>query len=127
MASSLVEKMRVKENQRIGIVNAPVECKEALAPLPAGATLGESLGGPYDLIWYFARTKQELARDVEAVRDSVVPGGIIWLSYPKGGSGVDTDLKRDVMWQVAEPAGLQAVSQIAVDDVWSALRFKPTP
>jgi hypothetical protein len=50
-------------------------------------------------------------------------GGLLWATYPKAGQ-MDTDLKREVVWECAEAVGMDTVSQIAVDDVWSALRLK---
>ena len=49
----------------------------------------------------------------------------LWVAYPKGGSGIDTDLTRDRGWDKLRALGLAAVAQIAVDGTWSALRFRP--
>jgi hypothetical protein len=50
----------------------------------------------------------------------------LWIAYPKGGSGVDTDLNRDVGWEPVKDLGLRPVAQVSVDRIWSALRFRPT-
>jgi hypothetical protein len=50
----------------------------------------------------------------------------LWVAYPKGGSGVATDLNRDHGWEPLHALGLRPVAQVAVDAVWSALRFRPT-
>lgn len=122
--SPIAQKLRIKPGYRIAVVAAPPGYLDLLDPLPEGATVSESLDGTFDLIWYFAPRRAELDRDIMAIRAAAGPAAPIWLSYPKGTSGVATDLKREVMWDAAKPAGLQAVSQIAVDDIWSALRFK---
>jgi hypothetical protein len=44
---------------------------------------------------------------------------------PKGSSKVPTDLSRDVFWEALGYLGLRPVTQVSVDDVWSALRFRP--
>jgi hypothetical protein len=49
----------------------------------------------------------------------------LWVAYPKGGSGHDTDLSRDRGWEKLRALGLAAVAQVAVDTTWSALRFRP--
>jgi len=49
----------------------------------------------------------------------------LWISYPKRSSKVETDITRDVGWDVVYKAGLEGVTQIAIDDTWSALRFRP--
>jgi hypothetical protein len=54
----------------------------------------------------------------------VRPGGILWVSYPKQAKGPRSDLNRDVLREELARRGWQAVSQVAIDDRWSALRFK---
>jgi hypothetical protein len=49
----------------------------------------------------------------------------LWVAYPKGDSGRDTDLSRDRGWEKLRALGLAAVAQVAVDATWSALRFRP--
>jgi hypothetical protein len=124
MPSGLAQKLRIKDGYRIAVVNAPRVCRESLEPLSESVLVADSLDGTFDLIWYFGTTRDAMLRDVQAVRDSITPSGLIWLTYPKGTSGVPTDLKRDVMWEVGRHAGLETVAQIAVDNVWTSLRFK---
>ena len=50
---------------------------------------------------------------------------LLWLSYPKRSSKVETDLSRDVGWEVVADAGLRPVTQVSIDETWSALRFRP--
>ena len=38
---------------------------------------------------------------------------------------VPTDLNRDVFWEALEHLGVRPVTQVSVDEVWSALRFRP--
>jgi hypothetical protein len=47
------------------------------------------------------------------------------ISYPKKTSKAKGDLDRDMVWQAVAKTGLRAVSQVSVDDVWSAIRFRP--
>ncbi len=51
--------------------------------------------------------------------------GLLWISYPKRSSKVETDITRDVGWEAVTQAGLRAVTQVSINDVWSALRFRP--
>ena len=52
-------------------------------------------------------------------------GGLLWFSYPKKSSKVETDITRDVGWDALGSTGLRPVTQVAIDDTWSALRFRP--
>jgi hypothetical protein len=50
---------------------------------------------------------------------------VCWFAYPKGTSKkFKSDLNRDIMWDVLLPFGIRPVRQIAIDDDWSALRFR---
>ena len=56
---------------------------------------------------------------------SVRPGGPLWIAYPKGTSGVKTDVNRDRLWEALRPTGWRPIRQVALDEVWSAMRFRP--
>lgn len=49
---------------------------------------------------------------------------VAWVAYPKAGQ-LDTDLNRDILSRRLEQEGVQPVRQVAIDSVWSALRFRP--
>ena len=51
--------------------------------------------------------------------------GPLWASYPKRSAKVATDLTRDHGWEAFSSAGWRPVTQVSIDDVWSALRFRP--
>jgi hypothetical protein len=48
---------------------------------------------------------------------------LVWVAYPKAGK-LGTDLNRDRLWQLVQDEGIRPVRQIAIDEVWSALRFR---
>ncbi|HEX4178932.1 MAG TPA: hypothetical protein VHY57_10860, partial [Rhizomicrobium sp.] len=49
---------------------------------------------------------------------------ILWVAYPKLTSRLAADLSRDVIHALAPKYHLDTVSQIAIDEDWSALRLK---
>ena len=49
---------------------------------------------------------------------------IAYIAYPKGGQ-LGTDLTRDNIWVMLQEQGIRPVRNIAIDDVWSGLRFRP--
>ena len=57
---------------------------------------------------------------IEAAREDRVA----WVAYPKAGQ-LDTDLNRDILWQHLLRHNIQGVRQVALDSVWSAMRFRP--
>jgi hypothetical protein len=66
--------------------------------------------------------------EVDAKADPVLAAAradrIAWLAYPKGGKR-GTDLNRDILWNHMLGKGVQGVRQVAIDETWSALRFRP--
>ncbi|NJD10463.1 MAG: hypothetical protein FIB01_08540 [Gemmatimonadetes bacterium] len=53
------------------------------------------------------------------------PAAILWVTYPKLTSRAAGELNRDALFGLMRGHGFQAVAQVAVDDTWSAMRFKP--
>ena len=51
--------------------------------------------------------------------------GLLWISFPKGSSKIQTDLTRDKGWDVLKPLDLKWVTLISVDETWSAFALRP--
>lgn len=121
----LTKKMGVKPGQKMLVMNAPEGYRELLGRLPEGTALSLAPEGEYDFVQLFVRDSLELeamgTRAISAVRR----GELLWLCYPKKSSGVNSDLTRDEGWELVSKAGLRPVSQVAVDETWSAVRFRP--
>jgi hypothetical protein len=71
----------------------------------------------------FATSASKLKRKLEYYRKRIVPGGVIWVSWPKKSSGVKSDITEDPIRDVALPMGLVDVKVCAVDEVWSGLKL----
>jgi hypothetical protein len=96
-----------------------------LGHLPEDVQLSLEPGGKFDFVHLFASQNAELTRLKTIAVDSVEFDGLLWVSYPKRSSKIDSDLSRDDMWELYTGAGLRPVSQISVDETWSAVRFRP--
>ena len=123
----LIKKLGIKPKNRVAILNAPEGYREQLGTLPADAELVTTVtpAGSFDVVQLFVRNKAELDRDGLMAIQAVKPGGILWISYTKQSSKVTTDLNRDVLWKVFPDKEWRPVTQISIDEVWSALRFRP--
>ena len=97
-----------------------------MGELPPGVAFVDESKQPVDLVHIFAAAKGELEALIGGVRPVLKPGGLLWVSYPKGTSGVRADINRDIIWKYAQTVGFQAVSMIAFDETWSAMRLKRT-
>jgi hypothetical protein len=121
----LVKKLLIKPRQQVAVLNAPAGFVERLADLPDEVELTEKPGTARDVVLVFVANSTELERLAPAALATVKRQGVLWVSYPKKTSKIKTDLSRDVSWQPLRGAGFEVVSAIAIDDTWSALRFRP--
>jgi len=71
------------------------------------------------------KNSEELNRFVSVAIQQVKHDGLLWICYPKGSSKVQTDLNRDVLSEMVEQFGWKSVTLVSLDNVWSAMRFRP--
>ena len=121
--NAVLAKLRMKSGQRAIIIGAPDSYKPVLAAIPEGVEVAETLEGQFDFIQGFVTQKGDAERQAPALKAAMKRGALLWVSYPKGKS-IPTDLNRDILYAALANFGLQAIANVAVDDVWSALRFK---
>jgi len=115
----LAGKLQLKPGQSVSIVNAPAEAALAIADHPPADRPDDA-----DAVIVYCTNQAELAR----LRDDVVSparrDALTWVAYPKARQ-LDTDLNRDVLAELVRAHGVRPVRQVALDDVWSALRLRP--
>jgi hypothetical protein len=61
--------------------------------------------------------------DIVALRNEIEPDGMIWISWPKKASKVDTDITEDVIRNLALSNGLVDIKVCSVDGIWSGLKL----
>jgi len=123
--SPLARKLQLKPGHRLLLLNPPPGYAAALEPLPDGAEVVAEARPGLDFVQLFVRDQAALERDAGAAIAAVKPDGRLWICYPKGGVKAGTDLNRDILWRLVEARGLVGVSLVAVDETWSAMRFRP--
>ena len=115
---SLAKKLNLKDGARLRVIGRP-----------KGVDLGDvtvtSLANVRDVRVFVTRLA-EVETVCAPVIDAARADRLAWAAYPKAGQ-LGTDLDRNVLCKALEKKGIQPVRQIAVDDVWSALRFRPGP
>jgi hypothetical protein len=121
--TGLMKKLQLKPGQAILLINPPGGFQEQLA----GLEWATEADGRYDSVHLFVYDSQELNRLATPAIQALKPDGRLWIAYPKLSSGVGSDLTRDAGWEAVFQAGFRPVTQVAIDETWSALRFKPTP
>jgi len=109
-------KLQLKPGQTLAVVNDQPGVLDAVDRPRSGPDDAEA-------VLVFVRSRAELDAAEPAVR-AASRDVLAWVAYPKAGR-LGTDLNRDILAAALTARGLQPVRQVALDDVWSALRFRP--
>ena len=125
MDTSLLQKLQLKVGQRLVVLNAPEGYAERLAVELTGIELRQQSADAAEAVLLFASSLAEAGRLMSEGIRVVKEDGLLWAAYPKGSSGIKTDINRDTLWRASECTGWRPVRQVAMDKVWSAIRFRP--
>jgi hypothetical protein len=117
------KKLGIKEGMRMIHLHAPENYPQLLGELPHGAILEDKLRENAPLIHYFTKDKNGLSNDFPRLKEALLPGGALWISWPKGVSKVSTDLNENIVRAIGLRNGLVDVKVAAIDEVWSGLKF----
>ena len=72
----------------------------------------------------FAANYKKLAENAGAAVAAARADRLSWIAYPKGGQ-LKTDLNRDKLQGLVKHFGIEGVRLVSIDNVWSAMRFRP--
>ena len=122
----LFNKLNLGPHRAVVVLNAPASFEAELAALD-GVTVRRQPGRSATIPFAIAFV-QTLA-DVEAAAAALLPkaagDAVIWFAYPKGSSKRHRcEFNRDTGWAAVGAAGFESVRQVAIDEDWSALRFR---
>jgi len=124
--TTIGSKLQLKPAQSLLVVNAPEAFEKKLKA--EGYTFTHTDEAPsvgtYEAVQLFVHSRQELEQLAPGALAVLQPQGMFWIAYPKKSSGTETDLTRDEGWKIMAEMGYGGVRQVAIDETWSALRFK---
>lgn len=123
MAQTLAQKLRIKQGFVLRTLHAPAGFADLLGPLPEGVRLAKT-GKRFDQLHWFVQSRAAMEEDLPAVLELLTDGVVCWIYYPKGSSGIQTDLTRDQGWEALQAHKLQWLSLISFDATWSAFGLR---
>ena len=94
---------------------------ELVEPLPAGVRRVDAPEQATAAL-VFADDAASLRALLATHQERLAQPEVLWVAYPKGNR---TDINRDSLWPILGELGMRPVTQVAIDQVWSALRFRP--
>ena len=124
MAQTITQKLRIKEGTKLLTFNAPSNFVEQLSPLPDGVNIS-TVSDDYDQLHWFVTSTTQFNSQIDWIIGLIKTGVVCWIYYPKGTSGIQTDLTRDKGWEKLETYnGVQYLSLVSFDATWSAFGIK---
>jgi len=124
----LLKKLNYKKQGTVHFIKSPHSFEKTKADIKKMMQVSEDLEGnePVLFVLAFFSKKSEVREVIEKLMEKVNKDSLIWLCYPKKSSkNYKSDLSRDTGWEIMGEYAYEPVRQIAIDDDWSALRFRP--
>jgi hypothetical protein len=121
----IIKKLFFKGQNPVLLLAAPKEFKKISEDF--GVTIHVHPKGQYGFILAFAYSQADAKKIAKGVSKALADGGIFWMAYPKGTSKkYKADINRDSGHALMGKHGFDGVSLVALDEDWSAMRFKKT-
>ncbi len=115
---SVASKLQLKPTHTVAVLHRPADVDLQLHG-PSDTPAAEA-----DAVIVFVRDHAALDTGAEAAVQAARRDALAWIAYPKAGK-LGTDLNRDSLAAAVTGQGVRPVRQIAIDETWSALRFRP--
>jgi hypothetical protein len=125
-ATPLFKKLNLGLHREIAVFDAPDSFESELKRLE-GVAIVRNPSKPKTIKFglAFAITQAQLDRVSKILASAADGDAVLWVAYPKGTSKrYSCEFNRDSGWSVLQAAGFDTVRQVAIDEDWSALRFR---
>lgn len=124
MAQTPAQKLRIKEGMVLRTWHAPGNFRETLGDLPPNVTISPD-AAVADQVHWFVPNQARLEEELDGVINMISGTVVCWIYYPKGSSGMQTDLTRDKGWdKLLAHQEMQWINLISFDNTWSAFGFR---
>ena len=122
---NILEKLQLKEEKNLLIQGLPSSVEKQFAKLAYNKNLTPLLKTrKIDFALIFAINQLQLNNILKEVFPALHPESKLWIAYPKTTSKIVSDLNRDASWEILSKNDYEAVRQVTLDHVWTAMRFK---
>ena len=124
-SQSLLEKLQLNEEKNLLLQGLPLSIEKQFLKLSFSKNVTPLLKSKkIDFALIFAFSQKQLKEILTDVIPALHQDAKFWIAYPKASSKIASDLCRDASWDFIEAHGYETVRLIAVDNLWSAIRFK---
>jgi hypothetical protein len=119
---SLLDKLGIKPDSVVALMNAPVDFASKLEPLPKNVTLRGQMGADVELVLWFVKSRRDL-QDGLTLRAARLGSSRLWVLWPKKTSGQSGDISQTVVRELGLAQGLVDYKVASIDATWSGLLF----
>lgn len=123
---TIFEKLNLKDQKQILVLNAPAGFEPELKALRA-VTVLRDLKTAEEVGFSLAFVTKQMEVDTlgKAVAKKAAGDAVVWFAYPKGSSkNYKSEINRDSGWKVLGDEGFEPVRMVAIDEDFSAVRFR---
>ncbi|WP_223690660.1 hypothetical protein [Leifsonia poae] len=117
---TIAQKLQVKPGDAVSILGGTAQERALIGVLPDGAS--QTALGDGAVALAFVHSRAELLERFADELPVLSRARAVWYLYPKGGRA---DVNRDTIMREAGAFGWRAISNIAIDGAWSAVRVRP--
>ena len=123
---SVFQKLNLKDQRHIVVLNAPASFEPELAALRNVAIRRSAQDSDrIEFSLAFVTRQPEIDLHVRTIASRAEGDAVVWFAYPKGTSrNYRCDFNRDTGWKALGEAGFEPVRMVAIDEDWSAIRFR---
>ena len=119
----LFKKLGLKRGMSIRLVGQPENYYTFFEQLPEDLIEKSKTRKSLDFVHYFPKNNKELNTKLPEMRSWIKENGMVWVSWPKKSSGIDSDFDGNDIRSVALSNGLVDVKVCAVSEIWSGLKL----
>ena len=124
--ASTFDKMNLKDQKQLLVLNSPASFESQLKTL-RGVTVQRDLKNAPQIEFSLAFVTKQKEVDTlgKAIAKKAQGDAVVWFAYPKGSSKkYKSEINRDSGWKILGAAGFEPVRMVAIDEDWSAVRFR---
>jgi hypothetical protein len=119
------QKLKLTPERTILLINAPTFFTTSLQEFNVVFDTVIEPTKVYDFVQLFVQSIAEFEQSLPSALTATQYDKMLWICYPKGSSNIKTDINRDRIHQLSPNYGIDTVTQISIDDTWSAMRLRP--
>ena len=123
-STPLFKKLGIKSNSEIMVLNQPNNYIDFFFDFPSNVVINETENSQkFSFIHIFVRTVKELESLYEIAKVSLKKNGILWISWPKKSSKIETELDKFMIMKYGLNNGLVDTKVASIDENWSGHKF----